>query len=383
MRLSSTWIAVAVLSAAGLAAADLVAAGELAIGVGRGDQRVPLASYDGGRDGYLAVWLDVEPGTIGSRTVLPAPSGATRLGRIQRRALDAFPEALAYNPHRREHVLLSSDGPFEQYEPLRATRFAPNGRARGEPLLISTQPGCGAIDDADLVYVPSRRRWLVVWGEENCGLKARWLRGKRLELDGAEWLIQETPFLGLPEPSLAYSPTSDEILLVYRDPNLAVQAIRMDRHGRRLSASTIAPYSQTSPIALPQPRRDGWLVVWSARARVWSRLVLGDGSLGDLLKIASPLALTPAAAYNSFADRVLVTWAPGNFGIIGRWYRPSSAPAGRRLAIGGQGAVQPTWSMGNTIACSERRRHCLVLWEKQLSGPPVEDDVYGEIVVAR
>ena len=383
MRVWFPSLALAAAAAVCLAASAAEPGQEFAIGVGDTDQRVPLVSYDSTRDDYLVVWLDVFGETLKSRAVSAKRSGEISLGKIRSLDSNAFPEALAYSPRRREHLLLSSDRPFERYKPLRATRLRPNGRTRGESLQIDITPGCGSIEDADLEYLPLPRRWLLVWGEENCGLKARRLKGRTLEFDGPEVILERSRFLSFPEPSLAYGSTAGEVLLTYRDTDMRVLAVRLDGDGRALSAGTVVPYG-SAPVATYQPTRNRWLVTWESEARVMGRFVSSDGTLGEVFKLASRFSFSPAAAYNSFANRILVNWSIGNFGIKGRWYHPSAVPTSRRFRIGELGTRQSFWSTGNLIACSERANHCLAVWEKQVQRPGViSDHIYGEIVTAK
>lgn len=375
------------LSGSGLAA-------DFEIFEGGSSLKVPLVAFNSARGEYFVAWLEADSNAyrLKGRRVIPG-GGEVSLGKIRDIGKRSLPEALAYNPRRREYVLLTAEDAFRSNRPLTARRLRRNGEPRGVPLKIGGDlRRCGEVASADLLYIATTKRWLVVWTEEACGLKGRLLKGKNLEADGPEIEFGvPTPFESFAEfgqVSLAHSSTTNEILLVYVDADLEkVIARRLSVFGETLGETVVfsperVPRFLLNPVVIDLPTRDRWLVTWGVDSRVNGRFVYRDGSVGETFRIANG-AFFAAAAYNSFAYRFLVYWEDRNY-IKGRWFLPSGTPKSRRFRIGGLDTGQPVSDTDNLVACSDRARHCLVVFEKQvINNSRATVNVQGELLRAR
>jgi len=150
-------------------------------------------------------------------------------------------------------------------------------------------------------------------------------------------------------PDIAYNSQREEYLVVWSDlrhyPNLYVYGQRIGADGRLPGGNfPVARHALSSPYYLNtwpsvaySPASDEYLVVWFGGV-IYGQRVSGDGELlGDPFRISENQGEQPAVAYNAWDDEFLVVWLYE--GIFGQRV---SLSAGSSAGGIGLGLPQPT-----------------------------------------
>jgi len=219
-------------------------------------------------------------------------------------------------------------------------RVKASGRLAGGDFRIS---GPAATDDEwepAVAYNPTSNQYLVVWEDKRNYATRKWdIYGRRVKaggnLAGGDFRISGTAATSDDgEPAVAYNPTSNQYLVVWRDyRNSGTRGY--DIYGRRIKAGgnpaggdfrisgTAATSGEWDAAVAYNPTSNQYLVVWkdsrnlvTRGSDIYGRRVKAGGRLaGGDFRISGPAAtfgeLWPTVACNPAGNQYLVVWQDG------------------------------------------------------------------------
>lgn len=213
-------------------------------------------------------------------------------------------------------------------------------------------------------------------------------------------------------PAVAYSPTSNEFLVVWEDSR-DFGTRDWDIYGRRVSASG-SPVGadfrinncpkpagiedlDSSPEVIYDPGTDGFLVLWTdgrdsltRGSDIYGQRLATDGSpIGGNTRISSPSQTADegaaSTAHNPATGEFLVVWSDSrNFAtrewdIYGQRLSASGARLGGDFRISGPGAAG--WESEPSVAYDPAANEYLVVWS-DTRGLGVTSDIFGQQLAA-